>query len=1115
MEIKQAIYRSIPGSFEAKLVASTAKPIARSQNGEDLFYGIKLKKEYSSLIVTRPDKEESLQVILAQGDYACVNEGGRIADTHTVFNIDELSLRKEEFKIGSIIHSLPGINDWNNRLLSEDLPSKIKVKAPQPHDKRLTATLRGLIIKAITTKKRLLIRLNEPNHSWTIDAILTNEIAQTLFAAIDSLPQEFRPLATFALSVDENYQLYLGNALIILYQGGTKGFGFRDSVELEWTDMIGLDFDLPESDYASFLPLIRLFSSAYSKNAGTDLFHTNLSSREMLSEFHEMRNSIEELEQQKRISQVARTATLQRLYCDQVISQMAIHPIASVDLVCDIELTDRRYSIQQKKNLINNYYSTFKRLNERMKGFAQCCLEEELRAILNSNCYDLSVQLNNYPFFTHEEIARYFIALLREFVRNLILNNIILKLSNLVNTEEAFRDIFFERIEVIFSNKGAAVGLQQWMDLARLCSSEYQERVLTRYASSRNDLNFFGELFKDKEYERIAPLVETAFTHWKGWEELSNEQVDQLSQPPFLEHLSNATKQHLRTLKFNQWEKYHELFAKITYEEIAEIFDQKEREEIGIESLLGLLTNEGKKKFAGHYAPFLEEKLKQLLPSEEEITKSSVWQLYQYKKNAKLEVSLHDNIFRAIDNIYRLRKEGVSVVCDFTTLYADCESLAIAKEVCEYILQKGKDYNDAPNAEAIEKLVERFSDDVDELVLFFSWMIKRKIAIPIDSYLKIASLSSKCKTAESVTLLVKLMRLLNIGVNAKEFEPVITSLIRSGDRQELKRLEKLFNERGMESLLALYREKEREQRPESSIEEQEVITPTPVKEKSDVPSGWIDSPTTETKRESSVRSYESKYGKKKEKPDYIEELYTRDPNQLRALFNALITACVVLIITSISIWSYYAIKVNQQSYAEDTGVVLEDILPLEEIPQVVEERKTPSSIISNQESETANSGKEGGVLDMYIRNGAGGRKVQIPFSRRPLKIDMSAFASGLGNGRTIIDSITYGGRSLFSASYAIEDIGDMGGFLLLLKTKLATPVRIYTNGKRVYKNEINIHELSALAKECGANPVDSFSIGNECFPVINPSFRGNEKAMTNPQYMAWIIAQIQNKLTNK
>jgi hypothetical protein len=57
--------------------------------------------------------------------------------------------------------------------------------------------------------------------------VLENIESKTLFAAIYKLLEILRPMVSFALSIDENYNKdFLNDKLIILYHGNKNNFGF-------------------------------------------------------------------------------------------------------------------------------------------------------------------------------------------------------------------------------------------------------------------------------------------------------------------------------------------------------------------------------------------------------------------------------------------------------------------------------------------------------------------------------------------------------------------------------------------------------------------------------------------------------------------------------------------------------------------------------------------------------------------------------------------------------------------------------------------------------------------------------------------------------------------------
>jgi len=234
---------------------------------------------YASLFAYRDPSFDCLSVIHIQGQHN--GDHGRSYDTRIFYDIDADSIRKCDFKIGAIINSLPKMDKYRYDKIGQ-LDGSLQLKEINGYDKSIALNLAEQIMNAIANLEYLLIRIDN-NFEWKENKVLENEVAKTLFAAIDMLPAELRPLASFALSIDEKYKNeFLYDKLIIIYHGNKNDFGFHKKIQIEWSDL-NLKFG------TNYLNKSELYTKSARKlmEGATDFFATDLSLIKILQYFQQ------------------------------------------------------------------------------------------------------------------------------------------------------------------------------------------------------------------------------------------------------------------------------------------------------------------------------------------------------------------------------------------------------------------------------------------------------------------------------------------------------------------------------------------------------------------------------------------------------------------------------------------------------------------------------------------------------------------------------------------------------------------------------------------------------------------------------------------------------------
>jgi hypothetical protein len=274
IQIKTEIKGAFEGMTGFEEIASTKTRPHKSELPEDNPGQNTLSPTYASLFAYCVPGLKCLSVIHIQGQHNATNRG--MYDTRIFYDIDAGAIRKCDFKIGEIINSLPKMVKYCYENIGQ-LDDLLQVKEIYGYDIEKASNLAELILHAIANAEYLLIRVDD-YFDWKENGVLENEVAKTLFAAIDLLPKELRPLASFALSIDENYNKFLNDKLIIIYHGNKKDFGYKKKKkQVEWSDLS----QNPETTYLEQSEKYR-DSALNMMNGATDFFDTNLSFTEIL-----------------------------------------------------------------------------------------------------------------------------------------------------------------------------------------------------------------------------------------------------------------------------------------------------------------------------------------------------------------------------------------------------------------------------------------------------------------------------------------------------------------------------------------------------------------------------------------------------------------------------------------------------------------------------------------------------------------------------------------------------------------------------------------------------------------------------------------------------------------
>jgi hypothetical protein len=436
IQIKKLVKGALIGESGYIRIASTAEVSEISTSIEN--YGQNLfSPDYASLFAIKADDKKSLSVVHIQGQH----EGyvGRMYDTRNFYTIDANEIRKCDSKIGTIISNLPKLKKFNNKelgTLSSDLP----VKNIQGIDNAIATNLYGFIMQAIVERKYLLIKLDDKS-SWKENGVLENAEATTFFAAIDKLPELLRPVASFALSVDDKYpKEFLKEFLIILYHGNNN-FGFNSTIEINWSDLKSKTNTNSYTDFYTTLAKLVISSEK-------DFFDTDLSSMGMLINIYDkskddnLKNSVEYLIIQKD--------------WDKLIK----HPDIIAKIQAKAEKSDfdlswlyKFFENNKQKEIRDKYAELYCQIKSTLQVSKQI---EILKAILNIPDTNIEKEL-----------------------KTLLLDKLTLQILN------------------------TNLNFDEWLEVAELVSSsKFEQQFIEKTAEQ--DLNFFEKLFKSNKYKKIA-----------------------------------------------------------------------------------------------------------------------------------------------------------------------------------------------------------------------------------------------------------------------------------------------------------------------------------------------------------------------------------------------------------------------------------------------------------------------------------------------------------------------------------------------------------------------------------------------------------------------------------
>ncbi len=237
MEIKfnGSVYGSLFNKLGDTILIST-------QNGpyiQDSFSRINLQEQNEAFFFVCMDVDKrgnSIQnIVHIQCQYTKIS--GRLYDMRVFYNLDMKSIVTSGVKIGKIVNSLPRLMKQYEQPNIGSLKDSFKLQDISEVTQEKVDALCYYIVKAITEGKRLFISLDVSDGGWFENEVFNNEVAKTIFAAIDNLPEQLRPAISFALSVNEKLSNdILNKFLIVLYHGAIPAVS--DAVlNIKWSDV--------------------------------------------------------------------------------------------------------------------------------------------------------------------------------------------------------------------------------------------------------------------------------------------------------------------------------------------------------------------------------------------------------------------------------------------------------------------------------------------------------------------------------------------------------------------------------------------------------------------------------------------------------------------------------------------------------------------------------------------------------------------------------------------------------------------------------------------------------------------------------------------------------------
>jgi hypothetical protein len=519
-------YYEIASTPERPLLVSTLE----KNSGQNL-----LSPNYASLFAFKTEGKKSLSIVHIQGQHE--GDPGRMYDTRNFYNIDAEELRKCNSKIGAIVSSLPRMEKYSNKKIGT-LSNELQVGDIQGFDETIANNLYEYLMRAIVECKYLLIKLDDKSN-WKENGVLENTEAKTLFTAIDKLPEILRPVASFALSVDEKYEKdFLKDFLVILYHGNNN-FGFKSTIEINnWEQLKSK----PKTNYSSYVKFYTDLALLVKQN-GKDLFDTDLSAMEMLMNI-----------------------------CDKGKEPNVKNTVEYLEIQSDWRklLTYSNYPISQKMDIIE-----YKLSEEQYNDFREqinTILTSEIQTKIQKPVFDLSDTYRVFKYHGQDQIREKYVELYCQEKSSLPVGKQIETVKDIIDRKNIEKDLQNQIVnKLTLQILKEKLKVKEWREVADLVSSSNLEQQFIEETAKR-DLSFFKELLKVDTHKEI---IEQSFKQTFAYKNNSEE----LCKKPFITHLEPEKIKELREKYLDSFDDFPDLFKNITITEILELLKSTNNEQ--------------------------------------------------------------------------------------------------------------------------------------------------------------------------------------------------------------------------------------------------------------------------------------------------------------------------------------------------------------------------------------------------------------------------------------------------------------------------------------------------------------------------------------------------------